>query len=298
VAAGSRLLDRLRRDRVSAAHVFSRFEDEEVVLLRHPKTDDPPDRWATARPAELIDYHDSEETFRLRHEVRVINEALHRLTVERHTATGPPSKLDMPSVFLRRVFTRGSFETGGRLWPASGSPDWYSMPSRDRLRWLRIEGEPVAAVDIKSASVAILYAMAGEPLPLGDLYGPTGYGSEHRAALKLAAQCAIFRRRRCHEWPREAMPQSLPGPEAFAALESLHAPILPLLWRGEGHRTQRLESDVLVRTLVARPDLCALPLHDAVYVPQSRAEDAAEALCNSFESVTGGRCRVDIEFAE
>jgi hypothetical protein len=302
LSAGPRLLHALRDRRIGLDHVVSNFATEEVVLLKAAPNDDEAGVWGAESRGKLIAYDDTELTIRLRNEVRSINESLRRLSVQVVSPDGlSVRKLDMPSVFLHRAFTRGAFENGGRLWDGNGAAEWYPMPSMTRLTSLFIEGEPVAAVDIKSASVSILYALAGEPLPEGDLYTPPGYGPQHRATFKLAAQCAVFRFGRYRRWPEPdndpAKRPVLPAVEAFDALEAFHAPIRELFWKGVGHRTQRLESDLMVRTLVTRPDLCGLPVHDALYVPESLAEDAADALMQSFREVTGGECRVSIELA-
>jgi hypothetical protein len=302
LAAGPRLLHRLRDCRVAPPHIVSKFDTEEVVLLRAEREDNEAGIWSVERPSRLVDYKDSELTIRLRNEVRSINESLHRLSVQVISGDGlGVRKLDMPSVFLRRSFTRGSFDNGGRLWDATGAAEWYSLRKATRLASLVIEGDPAAEADIKAASLSILYAIAGEPLPEGDLYTPPGYGLEHRATFKLAAQCAAFRFGPYRRWPEpDKDPEKhpvLPAAEAFGALEAYHAPIRRMFWKGLGHRTQRLESDVLVRTLVTRPDLCGLPLHDALFVPESLASDAANVLMQSFREVTGGECRVSIKRA-
>jgi hypothetical protein len=303
IAPGSRLCDRLSALCASADDLHSVFEGEEVVVLRAERAEasyfSPEDT-----RGQLQDYDESDETHRLRAEVREINTRLQSLKVD--VVDGPTvRRLDMASVFMRRVFTRGGFDTGGRLWSATGNAEWYSMPGpnakgvppeKKRLALLRIEGEEVASVDIKSASLAILYAMCGQPLPEGDLYLPPGYHRDFRDTFKLAGVCTLFRKRKSRRWPKDAKDTpKLPAAGAFREFERLNWRVAGHLWQGKGHAIQRVESDILVRALLMAPDLPALPLHDALIVPASRAEEAARTLEAAFSETTGGRCRVEIE---
>jgi hypothetical protein len=210
----------------------------------------------------------------------------------------------MASVYMRRRFTCGSFEYGGRLWDATQSARWYSMSSGDRLRLLRIDGEDVVSVDIHACALSTLYAITQSTLPEGDLYVPLGYSAEHRATFKLASLCALGRSRRLLEWPADALKDPKPGKrdrrpilsaeEAFTAFEAYHAPLRPHFYKTACHRLQRHESDALVKLLVTRPDLKALPLHDEIIVPFSRADEAADAFLQAFTEVAGGNFRVSI----
>lgn len=302
IEAGPRLLERIRECGVTLSDLCTDTQREEVIIQRGKPNGDAPergDRWF--RATEFVNYPDTPGTNAMREEVRAINSAVQRLTVEVTSEDGSQiAPADMKSLHLRRIFTGGSFDHGGRLWDASGGAFWYSMRNRSvplkRIQRLTINGEPVASVDMHAAALSCLYAMAGVCLPEGDLYVPPGFSKEHRRDFKKAAQCMIFRQRRHLAWPAQE-PGTLPAQEVFAAMEDLHAPVRHLMWRGVGHRTQRMESDTLVRALVRNPRLCGLPLHDALIVPESRAEDAQEALEAAFREVTGGTCRVTVEFA-
>lgn len=301
IQAGPRLLQRIEGSSVTLADIYSDSTGEEVILLR--KDAEETDRASIwIRPASLSNYEDNETTIRMRNEMREINVALRKVAVEVLSEDGATRECaDMACIHLRRIFTAGSFETGGRLWDATGAAFWYPMRNNNvplnRIQRLRIDGEPAAQVDIHAAALTCLYALARVPLPKGDLYRPPGYSEAHRGDFKLATQCAIFRRRRLHAWPPDE-PGALPASEVFAALEKHHAPVAHLFWQGAGHQTQRMESDTLVRVLTRRPDLRALPLHDALIVPESRADTAREAFETAFQEVTGGSCRAAVEFAD
>jgi hypothetical protein len=57
---------------------------------------------------------------------------------------------------------------------------------------------------------------------------------------------------------------------------------------------QFLESQIMVRTLLdlKEREIVALPIHDAIIVPGSRARAAAGAMKGAFEDIVGGRIPV------
>lgn len=309
-AAGPKLREAIRRCGSTLADTYSHFGETECIEMRAPKEpkaylkprpgEAPPTErsfWNGTPPVKRTDYPETPETERLRRQVRQINSQLQALSVDRIGADGERRPLDMRAVFLRRIFTNSSFESGGRFFPLTAAAEWYNMGSRERRDRLLIGGEEVACVDIKACSITVLYADAGIPLPEGDLYEPPGYDKEHRADFKLAAQCLAFRQTPRRTWPKLAKneePPKLSAKEAFTALEEYHAPISHLFWKGRGHHTQRVESDVIAKVLEERPELSALPLHDELIVPIGKAEDAKRAMDSAFRRITGGSCRITI----
>ena len=60
-------------------------------------------------------------------------------------------------------------------------------------------------------------------------------------------------------------------------------------FKGQGHHIQFLESQIMVRLLLAlrRRDITALPVHDAVAVLRSRAEEVRQIMVDQFKAATG-----------
>ena len=82
--------------------------------------------------------------------------------------------------------------------------------------------------------------------------------------------------------------------DIMAAIKEGHAPIAGLFGRGIGHHAQFLESQVMIRTLLDLKEqgVVALPIHDAIIIPRSRAEVAARAMQGAFEGTVGGHIPV------
>jgi hypothetical protein len=99
----------------------------------------------------IRDYERTPETERLERDIKELNEFLARfeLTGGRHEG-------------YVRIFNNYSWQKGGRLYSqCHGS--YQLMPEPNRLE-MKINGEPVAEIDIKASHLTIYHAMVGEPL--------------------------------------------------------------------------------------------------------------------------------------
>jgi len=205
---------------------------------------------------------------------------------------------------------RGNLSLFGR-WTAAGVGNYQNVPTADRQA-MKIDGEPVAEVDVRGSHLTIMHGLLGLPAPMGDPYDldgvvggrdvvkawititlgkgspaerwPAGKVSEmpalasHTAREVGAAVCARypFLRR-----PAEAV-ASLTGLDRMTHLGTPRR-LLTL-------RLMALEAEALTLALTrlwAR-GVFALPLHDAVVVPVSGEAAARVALRVGF----GGRLRV------
>jgi hypothetical protein len=292
-AAGPRLLDHT----VGAADTSLDYSGEELVRLR----DVPPPRLRKGQQPKgrKKAYTDNQDTHRLREEMRSINAAISKLTIESITGYGEVIE-PRPPCLVRR-FTQGTFECGGRLWDAYGAPFWYSLPTEQRLDRILIDGERVGEADIKTCSAAILYARSGLPMPQHDPYLPAGFEPCHRPALKKIFQAALNFDGRLGWWPSDLSEAERPCDDfetVMSALENHNASIAHVLGQPRiGHEVQRTESNIIVRALLAAPHLKALPLHDCLLVPEQHVEEAAEVLRDAFKAETGGDCRVDTKLS-
>lgn len=102
---------------------------------------------------QLIDYPETLRTMSLRSQVREINAFLSMATLD---YTGL-ARVDVKKRQVRRVFTRESFESGGRLFGGF----WQPMSKRDRLCHLKINGEDVVELDYGQVMPRLVYALAG-----------------------------------------------------------------------------------------------------------------------------------------
>jgi hypothetical protein len=176
---------------------------------------------------------------------------------------------------------------GGRLFGGF----WMNMRRADRFAFIRIEGEEVADVDYSQLFPHLAYARALVEPPEGDLYACLGH-PESRKGWKKIFNAMLFARERLKAWPDGTaglMPPGMKPRDAYAHVEAVHAPIASRFWTGLGYHLMFSESTMLVGVLdhLARMGIVALPIHDAVIVKRSRAEDAQGVLQAMAERATG-----------
>lgn len=271
---------------------FAIAAEREVIVLKGCK---PPGRDGRGRPfaAEWLDYTDTPETERMRAEMREVNTWLLSADIQyAECDTGVDTGASGRS--LRRVFNNGTFEEGGRL--AGGSWSNMSMSTGTGRPWrghIRIEAEPIVALDFASMFVRLLYVKAGEQPPGGDLYaGIEGFGPEHRAGVKRIISAMLFKEgelMRCPQDTRLLMPKGMHIRTAAKNIKARHAPVAHLFGTAIGMSLFKLESNILLEVLrqCRAAAITALPVHDAILVAESRAVDAKGVMLSAFKAVTG-----------
>jgi hypothetical protein len=204
-----------------------------------------------------------------------------------------PHPVDTLDRRLRRIFTRGSFETGGRLFGGF----WQPIKSAERLYGLRIDGRPVAYLDFGQMTARIAYGMVGAPLPSGDLYNVAGL-EPFRDGVKKLMNALFFADRPLQRKPQgtaKLLPKK-PLADLRDMIRRAHVPIVRLFECGAGHRLQFMESEILVAVLLAlgHRSIAALPVHDALLVRHDQASVAAEWMARTFRSKIGVDATVSI----
>jgi hypothetical protein len=159
---GQRLLDRMAQHEIEVDDLHERPSGETIILKR---SKDPDDYWDQG---ERIDYPDDEMTVRFRAELEEVNQWLENadLTFSWIGLEWPHTSFDPRDRRLRRVFTRGRFDSGGRLFGGF----WQLLRKAERRSGLCISGEKAVELDYGQAGVRILYGMAGKRPAAGDLY--------------------------------------------------------------------------------------------------------------------------------
>jgi hypothetical protein len=244
----------------------------------------------------LIDYADTDETRRLRHEMSRINGALNAAAI---TVDG----VECGPVHLTRRFQIAapdaphSFDQHGRVYGGF----WINMHRAHRHR-IRINDEELADLDFTAMFTQLAYLHVGLPLPEGDPYvgfpgldinGDEGGGAEgRRDAVKRGLNAFYFRSGRMERLPSEVKSRLGKGWNAtrFAkAVRERHAPIKHLFGTGIGIRFMYTESCLLVRTLLdlAALEVAALPVHDGIMVPVSKQQVALSAMQAASKAVVG-----------
>ena len=205
-----------------------------------------------------------------------------------HFGIEPPlTPFDIRARRLRRIFTQGRFDSGGRLFGGF----WQELRKAERRRGLRIEGERAVELDYGQAGARILYSMAGHTPPEGDLYGFPGY-FQQRAGIKRVMSAMTFATSPLDRFPRETkrlFRKSDKIGEVVAEIERQHPVIKEHFHRGLGHDAQFIESQVLIEVIktLKSDGIVALPIHDAIMVPASRVDRSREVMLDVFQRLSG-----------
>ncbi len=199
VKAGSRLITRIQDHQLSFADLDV-AEREEVILLKGRRRVKDDGREDFFDRADLVEYEDNLATMQYRAEVETINAWLKNADIafDKDAAKRGLSEpalihtiehVDAKSRQLRRYFSRGSFESGGRLFGGF----WQQLERQSRLRGLRINGQPVVSLDYSQFNPMLAYSIAKKIPPAGDAYTLLGL-EPHRERVKRVFNAMMFSR--------------------------------------------------------------------------------------------------------
>ena len=247
--------------------------------------------------AELLDMPLGEPAATYRGEMVVINQWLAEADIICNETSLPSGGVDETNRRLKRIFNNGSLEQGGRLYGGFWSP----MSAEQRLRHIRINNEPVVELDYGQCAMRIAYGRVGVEPPEGDLYSlPRIYdAARYRAGIKMVVNAMFFHKGPLSKKPQgsaKKLPKNYNIEELQALVHERHRPIASLFHVGFGMEMQFIESQVLVRCLLAvrEKGLVALPVHDCLLVPESAVELAKQVMLDSFRDVVGVEVVVEV----
>lgn len=185
--------------------------------------------------------------------------------------------------WLTRIFNNGRLDNGGR--PTGGF--WAQMSSSNRLRDIRINGEPVSSLDYGQCGVRIAYGLVGAKPPEGDLYDVPGL-EHYREGVKKVFISQFFSTKQ-HDRKPQGSAKHLPKDLTIREVEELilrhHRPLRPMFYAGEGMSIQCKEGHILVRCLLELLDrgIVALPVYDCLVVPRSAVDKSREVMLRCFK---------------
>jgi hypothetical protein len=283
--AGSRLVTRVREYGISELDL-GRSSGEEIIILKELN----PGERAGSRYAE---YEETADTSRMRTELELINDWLAAADIE-VDGPGMATWVNTSQRRLRRVFTRGSFETGGRLFGGF----WQEMKKKDRQEYLIIEESSTVELDFGQMGPRLLYGLCGAVPPEGDAYTFPEYPAPlpFRAGFKKLFNALLFTEKPLARKPKETsrLLPNAPISDLVDVIRRHHQPIAHTFETGVGHRLQKLESDILIRVLLALREMgiVGLPIHDAIIVGEERADAVERMMMVEFEKATGVKALV------
>ncbi len=278
LAAGRKILSRIKRFGLSFADI-ERSPDEEVIVLRGPKSRDD-------KPGKLVEYNDTEETTALRQQMQVINEWLEAAEIE---CTNPA--INLHDRHLKRIFNNNSdFAQGGRLYGGF----WQAMKHTPRLNSIILDDDSVVELDYGQMGLLLLYGIEGATPPAGDLYDLSEYGipTSCRPGIKKVIQAAINASNPLGRLPkgaRKTIHKKISLKDVLAAVGKRHPLIAHRFGAGVGMLLMRQEADILVDVLLAlkNRNIVALPIHDAVLVNGNFEAEAKDIMIRVFREKVG-----------
>lgn len=215
---------------------------------------------------------------------------------------------------LRRIFNNGdvpgyAWTKGGRYYTLPGGHRYEAWSSERRRESIMINGERVTEVDLKASHLTLLHALLGRPFDANN--DPYKFDDWPRQVVKLWVSQAIGASNafpsKWSEDAEESYTEDRPGrwlEDEYAVREvgsdviQRHPSILALSTCGIGTLDlQYHEAEILrsaMETLMFERDIAVLPMHDALIVPLSRAQEAKGVLQGAFiayvESAVGHPC--------
>lgn len=287
IRPAGRLLDRIKESGIRLADL-GQHPHGDVIFLRETKID------PRVRPS-IIPFVDTPETDRLRSQMQAINSWLMSADVafDPDLLTGKPVNVDPRQRVLRRIFSRGRFDNGGRLFGGF----WMQLSKEQREEALFINGDDIVELDYRQMAPRLFYASKGMQPPDKDLYAVPGY-EKHRDGIKKVMNSMFFAVKPITQMPRGVRPtfdKKRHILDVIEAITAYHPDIADLFHRGLGHEAQFTESQIMVDILLALRDMdiVALPIHDAILVAMADGTDAREVMLEVFKARTGTDGYVD-----
>lgn len=255
---------------------FGRRQGEELIVLKETRED----YWSSP---ERLEYEDTEETSRYREQMREINGWLGSADLKLGSSSWWDG--DLGARWMRRYFSGGSFELGGRLFGGF----WQRMTKEER-KDLLIDGEQAVELDFSQVGPRILYGMTGAMLN-HDAYAVPGYESNRDGIKKLFAAMTNAGAPLV-QFPKQVgklFPKGAKVATVCSAIARHHPAITDHFHRQRGLAVMFKESQIMVSALLRMKaaGIVALPVHDAAIVAAGRVEEAKAIMLEEFHSHTG-----------
>ena len=287
VRAGPKLIALIKEHQVTLEDLDQGAGQEIIILSRRRRG-----HWDEG---ERIDYEDTEITRHFREELRSINAWLARadITFDANASSRP---VNVQARQLRRQFTLGRFDRGGRLFGGF----WENLPKRVRLKGIRIEGERVIGLDYSQLNPLLAYHVAEAEPPPGDAYRLLGGLEKCRDGVKRVFNAMLFKHpvKQLPQGSRRLFPRRVKCEDVTEAILLRHPMLKGVLSSPEtGHQLQFLESEIMMRVLrqCQKRNIVALPVFDCVVVKASAEDVVEEIMRREFRAVAGLQVTVNRE---
>ena len=228
----------------------------------------------------LLEYIDTELTKCWRRNLTEINDALCGATLglnDQAIRAGDPLRVGTfngaAGISLHRVFNRGRFSLGGRLYGGW----WQNIPKEFRAD-ITIDGSSTIELDYPRLHPTLLYCEVGQSLN-GDPYEISGWD---RGLVKVALNTLLNADTRISAV--RSIAQAIGGKGSYGTAERLvqqieakHHAIAPFFGTSAGLRLMRRDSDMAEQIVLRllEQGITVLPVHDSFIVPEGVAYKGA-----------------------
>ena len=290
------------------------LDRRETVILRSGKLEDSE---LTSTP-DLVEYSDTDQTIRTRSILSTYNKLLQRThidlatlddkyllttyTTRKRRTVEQLIRIDNGSTFTRRIFSRGSWNKGGRFYGG-----FWQQISEAKRKDIFIDGEPTIEVDYKAIHVALIYAVrvkehwpyGADPYDLGFQLSESVSLSVQRKRVKALVLAAINARTRMsafnafrYDAPAGSQEKRLKNVELHKILDAFierHPKLAPYIASDQGIELMRVDGDIVEEVLRLLTDkaIPVLTVHDSFIVQRKHIGDLKAAMSMASIRVAG-----------
>lgn len=302
IRASVRLQERFRGLKIVRDDIY-RLEAEECIVLK--------DGVSVGDGTRLHDYKDTEETNKMRAELQAYNRLLlgsfidfpsrEDTAVQRIDTYGKVFKqaLDHHHHFVRRIFSRGSWQLNGRFYGAW----WQLIPSAMRQD-IYINDTPTVELDFKGLHVSLLSAeqgveLEGDPYILKGLTLPGVSAVLLRALVKQLVLTALNAKDRKSAfqsfrdgWSANHYGKGMTNEELSFLLDTFiaqHPHLRELVCADQGIRLMNVDSRIAekVHHHFTQQGIPVLSVHDSFIIDYTRAGELKRVMAEASAAVVG-----------
>lgn len=265
------------------------IKERQPVILRARKTSDQKKKKKAGKELELPD---TPEVKVLQDQINQINAFIKQQDIR---YVGDRPEIDEERLTIYRVFNNGRLDEGGRLYGGF----WQQLSGEERDDEILINGERVVGPDYGQMAVSILYALEGIPMPLDDAYKLKGW-EHYRDGVKryinklLHDDTGTPKAKKsdfigCKYKKVETITEAL-RKDVFEQ----HKAIAHHFNGSTSGRLFYVESNLLVHVLLQLQNkgICALPVHDSLYVAKENSDETIKTMKSAFKDLLGGDIKV------
>lgn len=302
IRASARLKEMFRAVNATRDDIYQ-AEAEECIILKEGVD--------TGEGAKVQPYLDTDETNRMRVDLQAYNllllntfidlPTLENPVVQRADVYGRESNLalDHHHHFVRRIFSRGSWQLNGRFYGAW----WQLIPSALR-RKIYLNDTPTVEVDFKGLHVSILsaeqgVALEGDPYTLGGLTLPGVPPELLRSLVKQLVLTALNAKDRKSAfqsfrdgWRANHYGKGMTNEELAVLLDAFtvqHPHLRELVCADQGIRLMNVDSRIAeqVHNHFTRQGIPVLSVHDSFIIDYTRVGELKQVMAEASAAVVG-----------